>query len=344
MTDTAAAGLAQAAAADPPTVPSPRDVAAGQASGRTSLGASQAARWPSVGVVIPAHDRPEQLQAAIAAVLAQDYPGEVAVVVVFDRAEPDHSLAEPGGKVRVLANDRAPGLAGARNCGILALETDLVAFCDDDDTWLPGKLLAQVSALRAQPDAEFASCGISVTFDGAATARLAGSAVVSYQELLRSRMVMVHSSTYLAERAALTDGIGLLDESIPGGQNEDWDLALRAARRHPIINVDKPLVEVAWGRSSHFARQWETKADGLCWMLAHHPDIASSRPAAARVYAQLAFAYACLGRRGLALRWAARAVGKNWHERRVPFALAVASGLVSGDRVLHVLHARGPGI
>jgi hypothetical protein len=79
-------------------------------------------------------------------------------------------------------------------------------------------------------------------------------------------------------------------------------------------------------------------------MLAHHPELADSRPGAARVYGQLSFAYACLRRRGEAYRWAWRAVRGNWHERRVPFALAVASGMVSGETVLRHLNARGHGI
>jgi glycosyltransferase involved in cell wall biosynthesis len=91
--------------------------------------------WPSVGVVVPTHDRPGPLRTALAGVLAQDYPGELRVVVVHDRAEPDFRLAD-GDKVRVTANTRTPGLAGARNTGILMLDTDLVAFCDDDDEWL----------------------------------------------------------------------------------------------------------------------------------------------------------------------------------------------------------------
>jgi glycosyltransferase involved in cell wall biosynthesis len=301
---------------------------------------------PSVGVVIPAHDRPAELRAALQAVLAQDYPGEIAVVVVFDQAEPDHSLADTdaAGRVRVLANDRAPGLPGARNCGILALKTDLVAFCDDDDTWLPGKLQAQVAALRGRPGAEFASCGITVRFQAKDTVRLVGRSLVTYPDLLRYRMVMVHSSTYLADRTALIEDIGLLDETIPAGQNEDWDLALRAAKRQPIVYVDEPLVRVAWGSGSHYARRWETKAQALLWMLQHYPDLAADRRAAARVYAQLSFAYACQGQRTAALRWAARAAAKNWHERRLPFALAVASGLVPGDRVLALLNWRGHGI
>lgn len=300
--------------------------------------------WPSVGVVIPTRDRPAQLREAIASVLAQDYPGSLQVVVVYDGVPADLSLAGDDGRVTVLANDRTPGLAGARNCGVLASHTDLVAFCDDDDRWMPGKLRAQVAAMRASAGAEFASCGIAVLFEGKSTDRLAGVAQVTHRDLLRSRMVMVHSSTYLAWRAALLDGIGLVNETIPGGQNEDWDLALRAARRRPIVNVDQPLVQVAWGSGSHYARQWETKAESLLWMLEHHDDLAKSHAGAARVYAQLAFAYACLGRRSESCRWMGRAVRHNWLEPRVPFAAAVAAGVVSGERVLRTLHARGRGI
>jgi glycosyltransferase involved in cell wall biosynthesis len=299
--------------------------------------------WPSVGVVIPTHNRPEQVRAAIAGARAQDYPGTVTTVVVHDRSEPDQGLAD-GGEVRVMVNGRTPGLAGARNTGVLALATELIAFCDDDDVWLPGKLTAQVRALQARPGAEFASCGILVQYAGHESARLAGSDQISYADLLRSRMAMVHSSTYLVERSALLGGIGLLDEGIPGSQNEDWDLALRAARRHPIIFADQPLVRVAWGDGSYYSRQWETMAEALRWMLEHHPDIGRSPAGAARVYGQIAFAYACLGRRGEAWKWIKRAAASNWHERRLPVALAVNSGLVSGETVLRRLHAHGHGI
>ena len=127
-------------------------------------------RWPSVGVVIPTRDRPAELRAALAAIEAQDYPGSIEVVVVFDQAALDESLASGRGRVRVVGNDRSPGLAG-RHRGILALDTELVAFCDDDDEWLPGKLTSQVRALADRPGAEFASCGIAVRSGGRVSPR-----------------------------------------------------------------------------------------------------------------------------------------------------------------------------
>ena len=77
--------------------------------------------WPTVGVVIPTRDRPELLRRTLAAVRAQDYPGRLRVIVVFDQAEPDWRLADDADRpVMVLANWRQPGLAGARTNMVLS--------------------------------------------------------------------------------------------------------------------------------------------------------------------------------------------------------------------------------
>jgi glycosyltransferase involved in cell wall biosynthesis len=297
--------------------------------------------WPSVGIVIPTRDRPEQLRRSISAVLAQDYSGDLEVVVVYD-GEDLPVGAEHDASVRRLRNGRRAGLAGARNTGILALDTDFVAFCDDDDTWLPGKLQSQVRLL-VESGAEFASCAITVDYAGTSTVRRAGTDRVCYDQLLRSRMVMVHSSTFVIRRDCLVGGLGLVDEEIPYGQGEDWDLALRAARRAPIVNIDEPLVRVSWSESSYFSEQWVSKLESLQWLLNRHPDL-DSGTGAARIYGQIAFSYAALGRRAEAGRWAMRGLRRNWREPRVPIALAVASGLVSSSTVLHLLHSRGHGV
>ncbi|NJP89674.1 glycosyltransferase family 2 protein [Nonomuraea sp. FMUSA5-5] len=292
---------------------------------------------PSVGVVIPTRgDRPALLRQAVDAVLLQNYAGELQVVVVADGRSP-HDVSGVPRPVRVLPNTRAPGLPGARNTGIAACDTDLIAFCDDDDVWLPGKLAAQVRALE-ETGGEFASCAIEVEHGGRHIARLAGTSSVGVADLVRSRMVMVHSSTFLFPR-----GLFWPDESAPAGQNEDWDLALRAARRRPIVHVDRPLVLVRWG-GSHYAVRWADRIAGLEWMLARHPELAVDPRGAARVRGQLAFCHAALGRRRAAVRWALRALASRPWEPRAPLALAVAAGLVTAPTVLSALQQRGHGI
>ena len=301
---------------------------------------------PPVTVVIPTRNRPQLLREAIESALGQDYMGDITVLVVYDGTEPDMTVERrnPGRCVRVVENVRSAGLAGARNSGLLASRDSLVAFCDDDDTWMTGKLRMQVNRLGQQPDAVLCSSGILVDFDDRISIRLAGSTAVQHEQLLRSRMAMLHSSTFVLRRECLTDGIGLVDERIPGGQNEDWDLLLRASARQPIAVVDRPLVRVRWGRSSHYARRWESKAAALEWMLAHHPDLADHRVGSARVYGQIAFAQASAGESREAVRWAVRAARRHPLEWRAGAAALVASKMVSGDRVLDVLHRFGRGV
>ena len=301
--------------------------------------------WPSVTAVVPTHARPQLVRETIRSIAAQEYPGRLDVVVVFDRADPDESLVHefPDTELRVIRNDRMPGLCGSRNTGILRARGDLVAFCDDDDTWLPGKLEAQVRALRAEPAAELVATSIVVRFEGQDSIRLAGTDRVELHHLLRSRMAMLHSSTLLFRRQALLDGIGLLEEQIPGGMNEDWDILLRAARRHPIVHVDEPLARVLWGSASFFTQRWDLKLESHRWMLEHHPDILGDPVGAGRVLAQMAFAEAAMGRRRDAVRRSVAALRHNWREPRTFLALAVAAG-VSPGLVLSTLHRRGRGV
>ncbi|MGH3241239.1 MAG: glycosyltransferase, partial [Spirillospora sp.] len=87
--------------------------------------------FPSVTVVVATRDRPELLRVALDSILAQDYPGDVDCLVVHDQSELDDSVAvdRPGRRITVICNTRVPGLAGARNTGILAASGELVAFC-----------------------------------------------------------------------------------------------------------------------------------------------------------------------------------------------------------------------
>jgi glycosyltransferase involved in cell wall biosynthesis len=302
--------------------------------------------WPSVGVVIPTRNRPELVRQAIASVREQRYPGEVKILVVYDQTEPDYLLASTDGvPVLVLTNWRTSGLAGARNTGVLALDTELVAFCDDDDRWQADKLRRQVAALLAEPDSEFATCAIEVEYEGKFTARLAGRSRVTIDELSRSRMAMLHSSTFLIRRKALAaEAIGLVAEDAPGSQNEDWDLLLRASRRTPIVHLDEPMVRVLWGRTSHYAYEYATKISSLRWMMQRHPEISGCRPGAARVYGQLACWSAATGNRSQAWQFSKEAVRANWREPRTAIALAAMTGAVKVENVLSALHKRGRGI
>lgn len=305
-----------------------------------------APQYPSVGVVIPTHNRPALMRRALESVMKQGYEGRIHAVVVFDRCTLDQDLYQddPARRVSVLANDRTPGLAGSRNTGILSLESDLVAFCDDDDTWLDHKLVRQVDFIRGH-SADFVTTAMRVDYQDRSVVRLAGRTEVTLADLARSRMAMLHSSSFLFRRDAMLgkQGFGLVDETIPRSMAEDWDLLLRAARQRPIGHIDEPLVRVLWGQSSYFNDAWVDKNAACKWLIDHHPEIRADRKALGLQLGKLAFGYAALGDHGRALHSARQAIVANWQEPRVPIALLVLAG-VSPKWIVTQLNRRGHGI
>ena len=112
---------------------------------------AQQERPPLVSVVIPTRGRPVVVQRAIRSALRQTFH-ELEVLVVVDGVDPEtvaavEALHEP--QVRVIALPRSVGAAEARNVGVEAALGRWIAFLDDDDEWLEGKLERQFEAASA---------------------------------------------------------------------------------------------------------------------------------------------------------------------------------------------------
>jgi glycosyltransferase involved in cell wall biosynthesis len=302
--------------------------------------------WPTVSVVVPTRDRPELLRRAVTAILGQTYPGLVECVVVFDQSDPDLPWGDPGPERRLLLhrNDRTPGLAGARNAGAARATGELLAFCDDDDEWLPRKLERQVEELTRRPDAAVATTGIVVRYGDRSVIRLAPTPEITHRQLLRSRLTELHPSTVLVRRRELLDGIGLVDERIPGGYAEDYEWLLRAAKHAPVLAVQEPLVVVHWHQSSFFADRWRTIISALTYLVDKHRELQQEPSGLARIYGQIAFAHAALGERDAARRWARRTLSLDRRERRAYLALAISLRLVKARTVVRFAHVAGKGI
>ncbi len=309
-----------------------------------------------VSVVVPTRDRDELLARAVSAIAAQEHDGALEVVVVRDGTAAAPHAAPLGADlpanvtVREVPNTRSPGLPGARNSGILAAAHDLVAFCDDDDEWLPGKLRAQLALLAARPDAALVATGIMVVHTGgsrsAAGTRIARPGPerdVLLADLLDDRIMALHPSGFLLRRADLLGSIGLVDEELAGGYGEDYDLLLRAAAHGPVVAVPEPLVQVHWHGGSYYFSRWQTIHDALETLLAKHPFTGSPR-GTARIRGQQALALAATGRRGEAVRTAGRALRLAPTEKRAYLAVAVAGGVLDVDRLQRWLHRRGRGL
>ncbi len=192
-----------------------------------------------LSVVIPTHDRPDRVGDAVRSVLDQDYPA-VEVVVVDDGSGPDTAdaldrITDAEPRVVVVRHDEPRGSSAARNAGMDASRGELVGFCDDDDTWLPGAAGAVVGSLAAGVGMAYGfhqvhveATGRNVTFR---PPRCTGP------ELMR----WINAPAILfgvARRSVVGAELHFDPELVT---SEDWDLWLRCAELAPLALVPTPV-------------------------------------------------------------------------------------------------------
>lgn len=195
----------------------------------------------SVAVVIPTRDRGDALVRAIRSVLAQTLlPDELVVVDDGSRdavALPDDLRDHP--LVRVLRTGGV-GPGAARNAGVAATTTTLVAFLDDDDAWRPEKLERQVELLRRSPGSVAAvECGFDLWRDGSLVFRYVPAEHRDLYRTLLERPVL-QPSTVLVRRAVLDD-LGGFEPTLR--RVEDWHLWVRLAERYTVAVLPEVLVD-----------------------------------------------------------------------------------------------------
>lgn len=229
---------------------------------------------PSVAVIMPNHWRTGETLAAIDSVRRQDYPGKVLIYLVY----------QPRANVESLLRDLPPGvhalplspsfevnpIAARRNVGLAAGTEDLVAFMDDDDLWHPGKLSAQIEALRSHRTA-VAVCTAFDAFETtpAWTDSREPARVVQRSEVLTARTIA--TSSMVVRRDAIPDL--RFDDRPNWTAVEDFDLWIRLERKGPILFVPRTLtgIRVAAGSPSR-ANRALVHARGLDVLAAHAHD------------------------------------------------------------------------
>jgi glycosyltransferase involved in cell wall biosynthesis len=299
---------------------------------------------PRVSVVVATRDRPGLLERAVAGILAQDYPGEIECIVVYDHVDVRtfEVPAGPGRSTRFIANTHRQGLPGGRNSGFDAATGDLIGFCDDDDIWLPAKLRRQVELL-ADPAVGAVSCGLRLRGPGIDKDRVLDRDRVTFDELLADRVMEVHSSTVLVRRETFA-AAGPVDEDIPGGYSEDYEWLLRVAAHTDIAVCREALVVVDWHGGSFYFGRWATIVEAQRYLIRKHPALHRSRTGMARIRGQIAFALASGNRRVEAVRELAAVIRLNPREKRVLVTVPVILGLTTGERVLRMAQKRGKGV
>ena len=198
---------------------------------------------PRVTVAIPTHRRPELLTEAIRSVLNQTYQDfEILVVDDNSRDNTEEVVRALGdGRIRYLSHETNKRCGAARNTAIRSSTSELVAFLDDDDEWLPEKLERQIELL------DRSSAATGVVYTGFQAFDRSSRRVVRTYVPATSGNMLEHlgrnnvgpPSTVLLRRSCF-EKAGVFDESLEFG--EDWDFWIRLARHVEFACVSEPLV------------------------------------------------------------------------------------------------------
>ncbi|OGU58043.1 MAG: hypothetical protein A2V66_15780 [Ignavibacteria bacterium RBG_13_36_8] len=180
-----------------------------------------------VSIIIPTYNRADIIKDTINSVLKQTYQNFE--ILVIDDGSTDNtkdvlnSIQDPRIFYFWQKNSGLP--AKSRNLGISKARGDYIAFCDDDDIWLPQKLEKQLEAFDKYPDILAVSTN-RITFpdstDG--TLKIKKDIRINLKRNLKSSMIF--NSSVIIKKSVI-QAIGYLDENENLKASEDWDYWIR---------------------------------------------------------------------------------------------------------------------
>ena len=200
-----------------------------------------------VSVVLPTYNRAYVLERAIESVQNQTY-SNLEIIVIDDGSTDNTSqvienISEH--RIRYIKNPRNAGVSHARNLGIVASGGKYIAFQDSDDVWRKDKLEKQIKYME-QNDYGMVYSAFEREFqDGTVVyyppkemslEKKQGNIVKS---LLERNLV---STQAMLVKKEVFQNIGFFNEGM--SNLEDYELAVRIAKKYQVGMVDEPLVHL----------------------------------------------------------------------------------------------------
>jgi glycosyltransferase involved in cell wall biosynthesis len=198
---------------------------------------------PIVSVVVPTYNRADLLGETLESILAQTLR-EIELILVSDGSTDDTPavvarIGDP--RLKFIEQPNSGGPARPRNVGVRAARGKYVAFCDDDDVWMPEKLAKQVELLEREPD--LALCYTEGEYFGDSDiytrTSLRGRPESRHFDALLYRNFITNSSVMVRRSVFAEVGEFNEDKSLRG--TEDYEMWLRISRRHRIAGIHEPL-------------------------------------------------------------------------------------------------------
>lgn len=227
-----------------------------------------------ISVIIPTFGRLETLNRAISSVVNQDWCGhDYEVIVVSD----NHLDSEIHQKIRalgwfqrddcqLLVNTISSGSSCARNTGIAHARGERIAFLDDDDYWLPGKIKYQLEYIASADKPPVLVGTAFYPSDGenldTSQSLKPSKSMLSFDDLLTKRKI--GRGPKLSSCLIRTDSLfeaGLFDTKLE--PREDLDLFLRLSHLGTIVVLKKAFVCAEKKNGDRLSRNYSKLLSGF---------------------------------------------------------------------------------
>lgn len=195
--------------------------------------------------VVCTRDRPDLLKRALRSVLPELGPDDELVVVDDGTGAP---VDLPAAEAARLVRTSGVGPAGARAAGLDAARGEYIAWCDDDDEWLPGHLDALTTFLDAEPDVALVYGDAGIRVEGHPDPPAVPYALDFDSYVLADWNYLPISA--VLHRADAARAAGGFDTGLTAF--EDWDLWLRMVRSgHRVRRRAGVVARQHWEPSGH---------------------------------------------------------------------------------------------
>jgi glycosyltransferase involved in cell wall biosynthesis len=246
-----------------------------------------------VSVIIPTYNRAKFIQSAINSVLNQTFQDYEIIIVDDGSIDNTESIVKRFSceNIKYIRHNGNKGEAESRNTGVKNSKTELIAFLDDDDEWLPEKLQAQIELMNQfgkQVGCIYTGF-IEIDTDNGS---ILGKSVPQkrgdiYDDLLIENCVYTPSTVLV--RSECFKNVGLFDTNIKFGT--DYDMWIRISREYQFECIRDPLVKYNV-HQSRLSGDYEKFIEGQETILRKYGEILSKhKKAKSRHLFELGLAY-----------------------------------------------------
>lgn len=208
---------------------------------------------PEVSVIVTTYNRKNLLKETLNSILAQTYKNfELIVVDNYSNYNfMEFMRSFDSDKIRAFQNQNNGIIAVNRNYGILKAKGKFLAFCDDDDLWIPDKLEKELLAIKEE-HADFVSSNSFLFYDN-----------VINQCYKTNKKIASNINDFLKENFIITSSVMLrsgnlvyFDESRTFLTVEDYNLWLVLyMNKYKFVFLDEPTIYYRITNNGNFAKQ-----------------------------------------------------------------------------------------